>query len=71
MVVRLVHFYAQSAVKFHFLIISFHLLILFLEYDKLKKEIFEKWGYKYLFFWESDILNNIEQIERNIYENIR
>lgn len=41
------------------------------EYDKLKKEIFEKWGYKYLFFWESDILNNIEQIERNIYENIR
>lgn len=41
------------------------------EYDKNKKEIFERNGYKYLFFWEDDINDNLIKIKENIYENTR
>lgn len=39
-------------------------------YDLEKKQCFEKNGYKYLNFWESDILENIELIKENIENEI-
>jgi hypothetical protein len=41
------------------------------QYDLLKKEIFEKNGYKYLFFWEYDIIENLENIKTKIYDITR
>jgi very-short-patch-repair endonuclease len=45
------------------------------EYDEKKKETFESNGYKYFYFWESDIMecpNEIKkEIKKEIYENIR
>jgi len=40
-------------------------------YDSRKKEIFENNEFSYLFFWENDILNNIDGIKKTIYEYTR
>jgi len=38
------------------------------KYDTLKKENFEKNGYKYLFFWENDIITDLKTIKLKINE---
>jgi len=38
------------------------------EKDALKKLTFETNGYRYLFFWESDIVSNVDAIKEKIYE---
>lgn len=40
-------------------------------YDNLKKDIFEKNGYKYLYFWENEIINNLDKIKVVITENYK
>ena len=41
------------------------------EYDKRKKEVFENDGYKYLYFWENDIIENVDKIKGLIYEEVK
>lgn len=40
------------------------------EYDRIKQETFEDGGYKYLYFWESDIIENIEKIKEKLCKEI-
>jgi very-short-patch-repair endonuclease len=41
------------------------------KYDKIKEKVFVDNNIKFLKFWESDILENIENIKKKIYEKIK
>lgn len=36
------------------------------EYDRIKQDTFEKNGYKYLYFWENDVMSNMVEIKEKI-----
>jgi len=39
------------------------------KYDRRKKKLFENKGYEYIFFWESDIKNNLDNV-KNIIKGV-
>ncbi len=41
------------------------------EYDRIKQKTFEYNGYKYLYFWETDIIENIDKIKEKLYKEIK
>jgi very-short-patch-repair endonuclease len=40
------------------------------EYDRIKQKTFEDNGYKYLYFWETDIIEDIDKIKEKLYKEI-